>query len=112
MNFSEIPRAKKIEIKDDRLIVELVDGRILIVPLVWYPRLWHATPEERKQFELLADGEIIHWPLIDEDLSVEGLLAGRRSGESPESFSKWRKSRSGRETSDQKMEPDTLIGSG
>ncbi|OAQ19781.1 hypothetical protein TDIS_2124 [Thermosulfurimonas dismutans] len=110
--FSESPRAKKVEIKEDRLVVELVDGRILMVPLVWYPRLWHATPEERKQFELLADGEIIHWPLIDEDLSVEGLLAGRRSGESPDSFSKWRKSRSRRETSDQKMEPDTLIGSG
>lgn len=56
------------------------------MPLVWYPRLWHATPEERKQFELLAHGEIIHWPLIDEDLSVEDLLVGRRSGESPGSF--------------------------
>ena len=102
MNFSESPRAKKVKIKDDRLIVELVDGRILMVPLVWYPRLWHSTPVERKQFELLADGEIIHWPLIDEDLSVEGLLAGRRSGESPESFSKWLQGRSSRETSNQK----------
>jgi len=95
MNFSGTPRAKKIETKEDRLIVELVDGRILMVPLVWYPRLWHATPEERKQYELLADGEIIHWPLIDEDLSVEALLAGRRSGETKESFSRWRESRSG-----------------
>ena len=91
MNFLESPRAKKVEIKDDRLIVELVDGRILIVPLVWYPRLWHATPEDRNHFELLGDGELIHWPTIDEDLSVEGLLAGRRSGESPESFSAWLK---------------------
>ncbi len=92
MNFSESPRAKKVEIKNDRLVVELVDGRILIVPLLWYPRLWHATPEERNHFELLADGEFIHWPSIDEDLSIEGLLAGCPSGESPESFSRWLKS--------------------
>jgi hypothetical protein len=89
MNFSESPRAKRVEVKEDRLVVELVDGRILMVPLVWYPRLWHATQEERRRFELLADGEIIHWPLLDEDLSVEGLLAGRPSGESPDSFSRW-----------------------
>ena len=94
MNFSESPKAKRIEIKEDRLVVELLDGRILMVPLIWYPRLWHATAEERQQYELLADGEIIHWPLIDEDLSVEGLLAGRKSGESAESFSQWRASRS------------------
>ena len=93
MNFSEAPRAKKVEIKNDRLVVELVDGRILMVPLVWYPRLWHATPEERNHFELLADGEFIHWPFLDEDLSIEGLLAGYPSGESPESFSNWLKSR-------------------
>ncbi len=91
MNFSESPKAKRVEIKNDRLVVELVDGRILMVPLAWYPRLWYASPEERERIELLADGEIIHWPLVDEDLSVEGLLAGRRSGETPESLSEWRR---------------------
>jgi len=59
-----------------------MDGRTIIAPLVWYPRLWHGTPEERNNFEIIGDGSIIHWPDLDEDLSVAGLLAGRRSGES------------------------------
>ena len=71
------PRAESVEVTDAELIVRLVDGRRLSVPLVWFPRLLRATPEQRNNSELLGDG--IHWPLIDEDLSVEGLLAGRRS---------------------------------
>ncbi len=73
------PRAESVEVTDAELIVRLVDGRRLSVPLVWFPRLLRATPEERSKSELLGDGDGIHWPLIDEDLSVEGLLAGRRS---------------------------------
>ncbi len=73
------PRAESVEVTDAELIVHLVDGRRLSVPLVWFPRLLRATPEQRGTSELLGDGEGIHWPLIDEDLSVEGLLAGRRS---------------------------------
>ena len=73
------PRAESVEVTDAELIVDLVDGRRLSVPLVWFPRLLRATPEQRGKWELLGDGDGIHWPLIDEDLSVEGLLAGRRS---------------------------------
>ena len=73
------PRSESVEVTDAELIVRLVDGRRLSVPLVWFPRLLRATPEQRSKSELLGDGDGIHWPLIDEDLSVEGLLAGRRS---------------------------------
>lgn len=60
-----------------------------MVPLLWYPRLWHGTPEERNRVEILGDGAYLHWPDVDEDLTVAGLLAGRRSGESPQSLKKW-----------------------
>ena len=59
------------------------------MPLAWYPRLAHATPEERGRWELHASGQHIHWPDLDEDLSVAGLLAGRPSGEGRESFGRW-----------------------
>ena len=58
------------------MVVSLVDGRTVSVPLVWFPRLAAATSEQRKNYELLGDGEGIHWPDIDEDLSVDGLLKG------------------------------------
>lgn len=64
---------------DSKLTAELVDGRRLSVPLVWFPRLLRASNEQRAKWELLGDGEGIHWSLIDEDLSVDGLLAGGRS---------------------------------
>ncbi|MBZ5606918.1 MAG: DUF2442 domain-containing protein [Acidobacteriia bacterium] len=70
------PRAREVLISDDELIVTLADGRKISVPLAWFPRLLHAKPDERKNFELLGDGEGIHWPGIDEDLSVAGLLRG------------------------------------
>jgi len=73
------PLAREVEVTDAELIVTLADGRKLSVPLVWFPRLLHATAEQRRQWEFLGDGEGVHWPLIDEDLSVEGLLAGRPS---------------------------------
>ena len=63
----------------DRLEVELRDGRRISVPLHWYPRLEAATPDERANWKPCGGGFGIHWPLIDEDLSVEGLLAGRRA---------------------------------
>ena len=59
------------------------------MPLDWFPRLWHATTKERKVWRLIADGRGIHWPKIDEDISVANLLAGQPSGESPASFKKW-----------------------
>ena len=74
-----IPLARDIQTTDDELIVHLVDGRRICIPLAWFPRLLHATAEQRGKWELLGGGEGIHWPLVDEDLSVEGLLAGRQS---------------------------------
>jgi len=73
------PLAQTVEVSDSELTVGLVDGRRISAPLAWFPRLLHATAEQRSKWELLGEGEGIHWPLIDEDLSVEGLLAGRRS---------------------------------
>jgi hypothetical protein len=66
-----------------------VDGRTLTVPLAWYPRLAHGRPEERANWRLIGRGEGIHWPDLDEDISVDGLLAGRRSGESQASLARW-----------------------
>ena len=74
-----IPLARGVEVTDAELIVELADGRKISVPLVWFPRLAAATPEQREDRKLLGNGEGVHWPQIDEDLSVDGLLAGRRS---------------------------------
>lgn len=68
-----------VQITDDDLVVSLIDGRTLSVPLVWFPRLLAATAHQRENYELLGDGEGIHWPEIDEDLSIEGLLRGTRA---------------------------------
>lgn len=95
----EIPFAQDVTITEDTLGVDLTDGRTIAVPLAWYPRLLHATAEERKNWRLIGKGQGIHWELIDEDISVEGLLAGRPSGESQASFAKWLASRSPRLTS-------------
>ena len=85
----EVPSAMSLTVSDDTLTAELSDGRTIAVPLAWYPRLLHATPEERGRWELHAAGQHIHWPDLDEDLSVEGLLAGRPSRESRESLRRW-----------------------
>ena len=85
----EEARAQRVAIEDDSLTVDLVDGRTVIVPLAWYARLWHGTPEERKNFEIIGDGTLIHWPDLDEDLSISGILVGRKSGESQQSLKKW-----------------------
>ena len=69
-------RAKDVRINDDALSVSLMDGRTIIVPLAWYPRLLNATAEQRGKWELSGGGYAIHWPEIDEDLSTEGLLRG------------------------------------
>ena len=69
-------RAREVRTTDDDLIVHLVDGRTIIVPLVWYPRLFNASVEQRRDYRLLGDGEYIRWPQVDEDLTVAGLLRG------------------------------------
>ena len=83
------PRAQGVKVVEDTLILDLVDGRTISVPVVWYPRLWYGTPEERSNFEIIGDGAYVHWPDVDEDLTVAGILEGRRSVESPESIKKW-----------------------
>jgi Protein of unknown function (DUF2442) len=83
------PLAKQVKVTDDELIVDLSDGRKMSVPLAWYPRLLNATLSERQHFELLGDGYAIEFPELDEHIGVEGLLAGRHSGESQRSFEKW-----------------------
>jgi hypothetical protein len=75
------PRAEHVRCTNDELIVALTDGRILSVPLVWFPRLVNASSQQRAQYELLGEGSGIHWPSIDEDISVLGLLAGGASME-------------------------------
>ena len=85
----EVPNAENVSVTEDSLSVDLSDGRTVSVPLAWFPRLLHATREERENWRLIGKGQGIHWKDIDEDISVEGLLAGRPSGESQESFSKW-----------------------
>jgi hypothetical protein len=81
-------------VTDDTLTVDLSDGRSISVPLAWFPRLAHGTLEERANWELIGRGEGIHWPELDEDISVEGLIAGRPSGESQQSLAKWLQRRS------------------
>ena len=73
------PRATDVRCSADELTVVLADGRAVSVPLVWFPRLLHATPSQRAHFELLGDGHGIHWPDLDEDLSIAGLLRGKKS---------------------------------
>ena len=81
--------ATGVEVSKDTVSVELADGRTIAAPLAWYPRLAHATAEERGAWRLIGGGSGIHWPAIDEDISVANLLAGRPSAESHSSFKKW-----------------------
>lgn len=94
-----LPFAEDVRVSDDTICVDLSDGRSVSVPLSWYPRLSHASAAERKRWRLIGRGTGIHWDDLDEDISVEGLLAGRPSGESQASFSRWLAKRSARQTS-------------
>ena len=93
MNSSTIeirlPLATQVRFTDDALAVELSDGREISVPLAWYPRLSHGTTGERAHWRLNGNGQGIHWPDLDEDISVQNLLEGRPSGESQTSFQRW-----------------------
>ncbi|MDZ7289485.1 MAG: DUF2442 domain-containing protein [candidate division KSB1 bacterium] len=83
------PAAVQVTITDEKLIVDLADGRSIAVPLAWYPRLMSGSPQERQNWQLLGDGYAIEWPDLDEHIGIEGLLAGRRSGESKKSLERW-----------------------
>ena len=84
-----LPRAIAVTVTDDTLAVELDDGRSIAVPIGWYPRLAHGSPKERNNFQIAGAGYGIHWPDLDEDIGVEGLLAGKKSAEDPKSFERW-----------------------
>lgn len=85
----KIPEALNISLTDDTLSVDLSDGRSISVPIAWFPRLLHSSEQERNNWRLIGRGQEIHWEDIDEDISIEGLLVGRPSGESQKSFKKW-----------------------
>jgi len=84
-----LPKIVNVIVTDDTLSVDLEDGRTISVPIGWYPRLAHGTPAERANFEISGAGYGIHWPDLDEDIGVEGLLLGKKSTESPASFERW-----------------------
>lgn len=89
----DAPIAETVALSDDTLSVNLADGRSISVPIEWFPRLVHATAQERKGWRLIGNGQGIHWEEIDEDISIEGLLAGKPSGESQASLERWLRQR-------------------
>ena len=89
VNELEAARALDLSVTEDSLAVDLVDGRTIVVPLAWFPRLYHGSAKERKRWRFIGQGVGIHWPDLDEDISVGHLLAGRPSGESQVSFKRW-----------------------
>jgi hypothetical protein len=78
-----------VTVTKDNLTVDLADGRTVSTPLAWYPRLLHGTAQERKKWRMIGDGEGIHWPDLDEDISIEHLVLGKPSGESQRSLKEW-----------------------
>lgn len=93
MSISEVelrnPVALSVRVTNDDLTADLLDGRTITVPLTWFPRLANGTPEERSNWRLIGGGRGIHWPDLDEDISVESLLAGRKSAETQDSLNRW-----------------------
>ena len=83
------PRIKEIRVTEDTITADLMDGRTICVPLAWSWRLSEATPEQRAHYEIIGDGHGVHWPDVDEDISVANILLGKPSGESQSSFRRW-----------------------
>lgn len=100
---TDIAAAKHVKVTSDALIVELQDGRRVSVPLTWYPRLAEGRPAERRNWQFIGPGTGIHWADLDEDISIEGLLVGRPSGESAASLQRWRRAR--RRPANKQLEP-------
>jgi len=84
-----LPRIKDVSVTEDTLSVDLEDGRTVLVPIGWYPRLAHGTPDERSNVSIAGAGFGLHWPDLDEDIGIDGILLGKRTNESPQSFEKW-----------------------
>lgn len=93
MTFSTVDSrealATRVTVSEDTVSVELADGRTVAAPIAWYPRLSHASAAERNSWRLISGGRGIHWPEVDEDISVDNLLNGQPSTESQNSFKKW-----------------------
>ena len=85
----EIPKVQHVVITDDALTVDLSDGRTISVPLAWYPRLLHGTSGDRNNWRFIGENEGMHWPELDEDISVKNIILGKPSGESQKSFQRW-----------------------
>ena len=85
------PEIQTVAVDEDSLTVDLKDGRTMITPLLWYPRLCYATEEERQSFQILRN--VIYWPALDEEISVRSMLLGRMSGESQQSLQRWLRER-------------------
>ena len=85
----EIPKVQHVVITDDALTVDLSDGRTISVPLAWYPRLLHGTSGDRDNWRFIGENEGMHWPELDEDISVKNIILGKPSGESQKSFQQW-----------------------
>ncbi len=89
MTEIELANAVDVKVTSETLSISLDDGRLISIPISWYPRLLHATDVERNNYRLIGNGAGINWPDLDEDISVQGLISGRRSQESQRSLSKW-----------------------
>lgn len=89
--ITNVPTALRLEITEDQLCVYLSDGRTVSVPISWYPRLSHASSKHLSNWKFIAGGSGIHWPELDEDISVQNLLFGQPSGENAQSFRNWKK---------------------
>lgn len=92
-----LARICQVTVTDDMLSVDLEDGRTIAVPIGWYPRLAYGTPKEQANFQVSGAGYGVHWPDLDEDIGVEGLLLGKKSSESQNSFERWLPRRQPRE---------------
>ena len=100
----QMARAMDVVVTEDALTVELEDARTVSVPLGWYPRLLFGTPDERNNWCLIGKGSGIHWPDLDEDISIEGLLIGNPSGETGRSFERWQEWRKAQSKRKEKVE--------
>jgi Protein of unknown function (DUF2442) len=90
---AQIPTIENVKVTGNTIRADLSDGRTIVVPIAWFPRLAHGTPKERGNWRLVGKGFGIHWEDLDEDISVENLLLGKASGESQSSFRRWMESR-------------------
>ena len=90
---TKLVQAQDVKVTAETLTVDLADGRVISVPLAWFPRLLYGTQAERNNWRMIGRGQGIHWPELDEDIKVEHLLQGKGSAESRQSLEKWLKER-------------------